>query len=250
MKKPADRFHRTELLLGADAVRRLRNAHVAVAGLGAVGSFAVEALARSGVGRLRIVDFDVIRDSNVNRQLLATTSSLGRPKVEAARARVMDINPDCRVEALPLFVDEQSLPAILDGPPDVLIDAIDSVGPKAKLLAAAVAAGVPLVISGMGAANRTDPLAVRVADISKTTMCPLAKFVRLKLRKAGVTKGIRCVYSVEPSKDAILEEDTEGDYLRRGRKRRTLGSFACVPGVIGLVAAREAIMKIVGGGPD
>lgn len=244
MTRDAAFFSRNELLLGPDAVTRLGEALAVIAGLGAVGSFALEALARAGVGRFRLADFDEVRPSNLNRHLAALHSTLGRKKVEAAAARVADINPDGRVEALELFADESSFPRILAGPPDVVIDAIDSVGPKSALLTAAVRAGARAVISCMGAANRGDPLAVKVAPLSKTRDCPLAREVRGRVPKE-LQKHVLCVYSDEPPWHPPAPPEADGA-LRRGRPRRTLGSLCCVTGVFGLVAAREAIRAITG----
>jgi tRNA A37 threonylcarbamoyladenosine dehydratase len=242
-----DRFGRTKLLLGAEAFERLTRARVVVAGLGAVGSYAVEGLARAGVGALRIVDGDVVRPSNINRQLYALDSTLGRPKVEVAAARIRDINPACRVEALQLFVDSATCARILEGNPDAVIDAIDSLGPKVELATAAYRAGLKLV-SVMGAATRTDPAAIRVADLADTRMCPLARFMRKRLQKRGIERGIRCVFSTEPAPAAPSRSDAateEEDSIVRGRKRRPLGSLSCLTGIFGLIAAREALALLV-----
>lgn len=246
-----ERFCRTELLLGQEALRRLNNAVVAVVGLGAVGSYAVEALARSGVGHLRLVDFDVVQLSNFNRQLYALESTLGKHKTAVAKARILEINPDCKVEAVDCFFDGSQTDKILNPLPDVLIDAIDSVGPKIELLSTAYMAKVPAIISSMGAATRTDPFCIRVGDISETRECPLAKFVRKRLKKRGISEGIKCVFSVERAdKKFVLPADNskfagEKEYVERGRKRRVLGSFSCITGIFGLIAAREAIMLII-----
>ena len=244
MNTNSEFFLRNELLLGPAAVAKLGEALVAIIGLGAVGSFALEALARAGVGRFRLADFDEIRPSNLNRHLAALHSTIGRKKADAAAARVADINPDCRVEALELFADVTSFPRILEGPPDVVIDAIDSVGPKSALLSAAVRAGVPAVISCMGAANRGEPLAAKVAPLSKTRDCPLAREVRGRVPK-DLQKHLLCVYSDEPPWHPPAPPEADGA-LRRGRPRRTLGSLCCVTGVFGLIAAREAIRAITG----
>lgn len=239
------RFARTEMLLGPERLARLRRARVAVVGLGAVGSYAVEGLARAGVGFLRLVDFDEIKESNINRQLYALTSTVGRKKADLARERVLDINPDCRVEAMPVFADTDTAPQLLAPPLDVVIDAIDSVGPKVRFLTAAAASGA-FVISCMGAASRLDPAQVKVGDIAHTRVCPLARFVRIRLRRAGVKSGIRCVYSTEPvpEPEALEELPDEPETFRRGRPRRPLGSLSCLPGIFGLTAAREAIIHL------
>ena len=249
------RFERTRLLLGEAALARLAAARVTVVGLGAVGSYAVEGLARGGVGHLRLVDFDRVEISNINRQLYALESTLGRPKAELAAARVKDINPACAVEALALFVNRETVAAVLEPRPDLVIDAIDSLNAKVTLLAACVEAGVPAIAS-MGAARRTDPAQIRVADIGETFGCPLARFVRKRLHRRGIRSGIRCVFSGEAADDATVEcgvrsaECGEGEPEPRtlnpepfpgGRRRRAMGSSSCLTGIMGLMAAQEAI---------
>lgn len=242
-------FARVELLLGEEGLARLQSSFVVVAGLGSVGSFAVESLARTGIGHLRLVDFDVVNRSNINRQLYALESTVGRKKVDVARERVLQINPACDVEALELFIDDTNVNRVLNGSPAVLVDAIDSVNPKATLMAAGVEAGIP-VISAMGAATRTDPSCIHVADINKTHGCPLARMMRKRLGKRGIRHGIRCIYSTEKtSGDHRLDaDDPETDSERtidRGRRRDVLGSICSIPGMFGLIAAREAIFEIL-----
>lgn len=244
------RLERTELLLGREAVTRLKCAHVVVAGMGAVGSFAVEALARSGVGHLRLVDFDTVHTSNLNRQLYALESTLGRSKVELAAGRVRDINPECAVEVLEVFISRETVPRVLAPPVDCVIDAIDSLGPKIDLLVACVEAGIP-VVSSMGAARKTNPLAIRVAGVFESHTCPLARFVRSRLRARGVAGGVRCVFSTEPSAEHSLGDsgDRTGEWVSPEQNqsiRRPLGSLVCVTGTVGLVAAREAIAMLTG----
>jgi tRNA threonylcarbamoyladenosine dehydratase len=237
------------MLFGKDGMERLKAAHVAVVGLGGVGSYAVEALARAGIGYLRLVDFDDIKESNINRQLYALGSTVGRKKVEVASERVTEINPDCEVEVLPIFAAADTTASILRKPLDAVIDAIDSVGPKIQFLAASVAAEM-FVVSNMGAATRSDPAAIRVADISETRICPLARYIRTRLRTRRVNTGIRCVYSIEPAAVAAPEfrddEPEETNTVNRGRTRTPLGSFSCLPGIFGLIAAREVIVRIAG----
>jgi tRNA threonylcarbamoyladenosine dehydratase len=244
------RFIRTERLLGPEALERLRCATVAVVGMGAVGSYAVEGLTRSGVGALRLVDFDAVRSSNINRQLYALDSTVGRPKVEVARERVRDINPECAVDVRSTFVDWESAPGILDPAPDVLIDAIDSVGPKVALLATAVARGVA-TIAVMGAALRRDPSAIRVDDIAQTQGCPLARLIRRRLRRQGVSSGITCVYSIEPlpprPAHAIPSENPDETPFIRGRPREPLGSMSTLTGIFGLWAATLAVERLIAG---
>ncbi len=245
--KQSEFWSRNRLLLGDESLRRMAEATVAVVGLGAVGSFAVESLARAGVGRLRLVDFDEVRPSNLNRQLFALRGTMGQKKVDAAAARIMDVNPSCVVERLAVFADAQTFPKIFEGSPHVLIDAIDSVGPKAALLEAAVRMGIPSVISSMGAANRLDPLGVRVAPLHRTKNCPLARQIRRRVDDAAVARKILCVYSEElPQAEPAPADASDESALQRGRPRRVLGSLACVTGVFGLVAAREAIRAICG----
>lgn len=241
-----DRFARTRLLLGEEAMARLAAARVAVIGLGAVGSYALEGLARAGVGHLRLVDFDLVRPTNINRQLLALESTVGHPKVEVARRRVLDINPACEVEALPLFVTAATLPDVLRPPLDFVVDAVDSLGPKVTLLAAAVRSGIA-VISCMGAASRTDPTAIRIGDLHETMHCPLARWVRKRLRHLGITTGIRCVYSLEPPAPVTAPpEPVDKDVHPQGRPRRPLGSLSCLTGILGLTAANEVVLRLAG----
>jgi len=240
-----DRFSRTELLIGKEALDKLRRSRVAVFGLGAVGSYAVEALARAGVGHLRLVDCDCIRPGNINRQLYALESTLNMPKSEVARQRVLDINPACEVEALQEFVSKKNMDAILRKPLDAVVDAIDSLTPKVELLAACVAAGIP-IISSMGAATRLDPSMIRVDDISGTDVCPLARFVRKRLRRKGISRGITCIYSLEEARN--VSAATAGDepaVCERGRQRRTIGSLSYITGIFGLLAAGEALKVLV-----
>lgn len=240
----SERFQRTEQLLGSAALTTLTRSRVAVAGLGAVGSYAVEALARAGVGFLRLVDFDVIRPGNFNRQLYALSQNLNRPKTDVASERIRQINPDCEIEIRPVFVDTQTAASILEPPVDVLLDAIDSVGPKVALLAAAKAAHCP-VISAMGAASRLDPDLVRVADISKTTACPLARFIRKRLRRLGIESGVTCIFSIEQARPVLLPPEENADTLRRGRARRPIGSLSYMTGIFGLRAAHEALRLLL-----
>ena len=179
------RFLRVKRLLGEQGLERLQAARITVVGLGAVGGYAVEGLARAGVGSLRLVDFDTVQPTNINRQILALESTLGRLKADVAMERVREINPDCRAEALPLFAAEETLTQILEPAPDLLIDAIDSLNPKVQLLAGAYSRSIP-VLSSMGAALRTDPAQIRCGDLFATRHCPLAKRLRKRLRQLGV----------------------------------------------------------------
>jgi len=241
---------RTAMILGPDGVARLAAARVCVVGLGAVGSYATEALARVGIGGLRLVDHDFVQESNLNRQLFALRSTLGRRKADVARERVLDIHPACVTETLDLFVHEETLDQVLVPPVDVVVDAIDAWTPKMRLLEAAVRAGIP-VVSAMGAARKTDPMAVRVADLSETRICPLAKMIRKNLRKRGIETGIRCVFSIEEPLEILdpAEPVVEEPSFRRGRERRTMGSLSTLTGIFGLVVANEVIRIVANGGP-
>ncbi len=246
---PSERFLRLEQMIGPAGLRRLQAAHVAVVGLGAVGSYATEALARSGVGALRLVDHDVIRPSNTNRQLYALESTLGLSKVEVAAQRVRDINPQCRVEPLGLFAHVDTLPTVLAGPPDLVIDAIDACTPKLELLAAALRGGVRTV-SSMGAALRTDPRCVRTGWLGDVSGCPLARRVRKGLRNRGLTTDILCVYSDEPLVEhAVLppeEAEADSGEYARGRPRRVLGSLPTMTAIFGLTVANVALRLLLG----
>jgi tRNA threonylcarbamoyladenosine dehydratase len=245
----SERFARIERMIGGDGLTKLHNSFVTVVGLGAVGSYAVEALARAGVGRLHIVDFDEVRTSNINRQLYALESTVGMPKIDVARQRILDINPDCKVESLKCFVHTETVGQILDGTPNLIIDAIDSFSPKVELLTAVSKAGIP-VISSMGAALRTDPAAVRVGPLKNVKYCPLARQIRKRLRQRHIGVDFTCVYSIEPVSglpdDAIGEEDSaHEETFSRGRKRRTLGSLPTLTGIFGLTAANTALQLLL-----
>jgi len=244
-----NRFHRTELLLGSEAMEHLRGAYVAVAGLGGVGSYAVEALARAGVGHLRLIDADIISESNLNRQLFALGSTIGQPKVELAATRVRDINPQCEVEALKTYINGETTDKLLSPRPDVLIDAIDTLSPKVGLLQRALELEVSCIISSMGAANKTDAQAVRVADLAKTRHCRLARFIRKRLRRRGIHNGIICVYSEEKTTSIELPDEPPDfeppSKTCDGQVRAPLGSSPWLPALFGLNAAAEAVQFLI-----
>jgi len=245
-----DRFRRITLMLGEDACERLRRASVTIVGLGAVGSYALEALARSGVGNLRLVDFDKITPSNINRQLLALSSTIGRQKCEVAAERVLDINPDCRVEAIAGFLDGENVMELIGERPDLVIDAIDALNPKVQLLASLRRREIP-VITCLGAALRFDPSRVRTGMLESAHGCPLGRSVKNRLRRQGVPVDIPCVYSIEPvpnplpiAPPAAITDENLG--LARGRARNTLGSLPTITGIFGLTAANMAIRMLIG----
>lgn len=232
-----DMFFRTRMLLGDAAMDRLKAARVAVFGIGGVGGHAMEALARSGVGALDLIDSDRVALSNLNRQIIATRDTLGMLKVEAAKARVLSINPACAVETWPVFFLPETADRFDFTQYDYVIDAIDTVAGKLRLIEAAKAAGVP-VISSMGAGNKLDATAFRVADISETSVCPLARIMRRELKKRGIDH-VKVVFSTEP---ALVPAPTEEPTARRS----TPGSTAFVPAVAGLILAGEVIKDLIG----
>ena len=238
------RFARTAQLVGEEKMERLRGARVAVCGLGAVGSYAVEALARAGVGYLRLVDFDTVDTVNINRQLYALDSTVGTLKVEVAGERVRDINPSCETDLRPTFIDDASIPELLGGDVDVVVDAIDSVSSKVNLLEGAFRRGLHTV-SSMGAAARLDVSAIHVTDISESYNCPLARTIRQRLRRRGIDRGIRCVFSPEQAYNKLPPVVREEPRASRGRERAPLGSISFVTGIFGLKAASAAIHHIL-----
>lgn len=246
-----DRFVRIKALLGEDRWSQLPQCSVTVVGMGAVGSYTVEALARSGVGSLRLVDFDTVHPTNINRQLFALESTIDHDKVEVAAARVLDINPACRVEPLKIFVHQESIDAVLDNNPDLVIDAIDSVTPKTVLLQQLYERRIP-VLSSMGAALRTDPAGIRLGDLMETSGCPLARAIRTRLRRRGVGKGIRCVYSTEQVHFDYGSAGRDGASRSqdRGLERNVLGSLPTLTGMFGLMLANEALRVLAPSLPD
>jgi tRNA A37 threonylcarbamoyladenosine dehydratase len=233
-------------LIGEEGLARLQGATVAVFGLGAVGSYVVEALARAGVGNLVLFDHDTVSLSNINRQLLALESTLGRFKAEAARARVLDINPDCNVEARVQFVDGDNVAGLLEARFDVVVDAIDGVNSKVNLIVAAREKGLSVVAS-MGAAAKLDPSKIKAADIAKSFMCPLAQIIRKRLRRRGVTGGVRCVFSTEAARnknEPVIDEAPEEGVS--GRPRAPIGSISYLTGMFGLYVAAEVVHILLG----
>ena len=233
-----EQFLRTAMLLGEDAMERLKNAHVAVFGIGGVGGYAVEALARAGIGHLSLIDSDTISLSNLNRQLLATHSTLGMPKVEAAKARILDINPAAQVETYPVFYTPETAHLLDFTRFDYIVDAIDTVTGKLALVEQANAAHTPIICC-MGTGNKLDASAFQVADISKTSMCPLARVMRKELGKRGI-KHLKVVYSQE---EALTPTGWEAEAAAIG-KRQIPGSVSFVPGAAGLILAGEVIKDL------
>lgn len=233
-----EQFFRTEMLLGEGAIERLQKAHVAVFGLGGVGGYVVEALARGGIGALTLVDNDTVSISNLNRQILATHSTVGMPKTEAAKGRVLDINPDCVVRTQNVFYTPETADLFDFREYDYIVDAIDTVTGKLQLVERANEAGTP-IISCMGTGNKLDASAFQVADISKTSMCPLARVMRKELGKRGI-RHLKVVYSQE---EVMTPKGWEEEAAALG-KRQIPGSVPFVPGAAGLILAGEVLKDI------
>ena len=233
-----EQFLRTQMLLGTDALEKLQKARVAVFGVGGVGGYTVEALARSGIGQLDLIDNDDVSISNINRQILATHSTVGMPKVEAAKRRILDINPGCIVQIHQVFYTPETADQFDFTQYDYIVDAIDTVTGKLQLVERATAAGTPIICC-MGTGNKLDASAFEVADISKTTMCPLARIMRKELGKRGI-KHLKVVYSKE---EALTPTGWEEEAAALG-KRQIPGSVAFVPGAAGLILAGEVIKDI------
>ena len=239
-----DQFSRTELLLGREGVERLARAHVAVFGLGGVGGYAAEALVRSGVGALDLIDSDRVSLTNLNRQILATHRTLGQYKADAARERALEINPEARVTARRVFYGPDTAGDFDFSQYDYVIDAIDTVTGKLALIQQALAAGTP-IISCMGAGNKLDPTAFRVADIYETSVCPLARVMRKELKRRGIRR-LKVVYSQEPPMEpegALYQESLAGEV-----RRQVPGSNAFVPAAAGLILAGEVVRDLALGG--
>lgn len=232
-----ERFSRTALLVGENGVERLRKSRVAVFGVGGVGSFTVEALARLGIGHITLVDPDMVAESNLNRQLIALHSTVGKYKVDVAKERILDINPEAEVEALRLFYLPENAEGFDVSRFDCIVDAIDTVSAKLELIVRAKAAGVPIV-SSMGTGNKMHPEMLEISDISKTSGCPLARVMRRELRARGI-KELKVVYSKE---EAI--EPKESVFLPNGKK--TVGSISFVPSAAGLLIASEVCRTLLG----
>ena len=243
---------RTALLLGEEALLRLREAVVVVAGLGGVGAYAAEMVARAGVGRMVLIDSDRVGESNKNRQLLALDSTLGRLKTEVMAERLLDINPELHIVKVPEYLTEDNISAVLDSAlkemasactvvrPDFVIDAIDTLSPKIALIAHCVHNGIPLV-SSMGSGAKLDATKVRLADISKSYNCPLAFILRKRLRKIGISKGFQAVFSEElPEREAIVP--TEGER----NKKSQVGTVSYLPAVFGCICAQAAVRHLCG----
>ncbi|GAE35079.1 tRNA threonylcarbamoyladenosine dehydratase [Halalkalibacter akibai] len=242
-------FSRNELAIGYDGIELLKNSTVAVLGVGGVGSFSVEALARSGVGRLILVDKDDVDITNVNRQIHALLSTVGRQKVELMKERIADINPDCEVIALKMFYTEETFEQFFSYDIDYVVDASDTIIYKIHLMKQCLERNIP-IISSMGAANKMDPTRFKIADISKTSYDPIAKVIRTRLRKEGIHKGIEVVYSDEQPikireeiRKEIVSEAAESGKIRKAKMPPSSNAF--VPSVAGLIMAGHVITRLL-----
>ena len=236
----SERFDRTKRLLGADAMEKLHKAHVAVFGIGGVGGHAVDALVRSGIGKITIVDSDEVAVSNINRQLIATEKSIGRKKVLVMKDHLLEINPSVEVYVHDCFFLPETEDEFDFSEYDYVIDAVDTVTAKLALVEACENAQTP-IISSMGAGNKLDPTAFEVTDIYKTSVCPLAKVMRRELKKRNI-KHLKVVYSKEEPLEPIEDVDFVSDEKRQ--RRATPGSIAFVPSVAGLILAGEVVKDL------
>jgi len=229
---------RTELLLGPDAIAALARSRVLVVGVGGVGGYAAEMLCRAGVGHLVVVDSDEVSETNINRQLLALHSTVGRPKCEVLKERLLDINPEIDILTVPEYVSEENIPTLLGSEPfDYVVDAIDTLSPKIALIQYCLSMGWPLV-SAMGAGAKTDATAVRIADISKTRQCPLAHQLRKRLHRLGIFEGFLAVYSEEkPRRESMVLEESRN-------KKSQVGTVSYLPAVFGCACAQAVVCAI------
>jgi len=237
-------LERTALLLGEEKLGMLRRAHVLVVGLGGVGAYAAEMIARAGVGRMTVADADTVSVSNINRQLVALRSTVGRPKAEVLAERLRDINPELELTVLNRFIRDEETYALLDAARyDYVVDAIDTLSPKLALILAALERGLPLV-SSMGAGAKTDPTKLEIADISKTHHCPLAHMLRKRLHKAGVRRGFQAVFSPEPAREGAMILCEEQN------KKSNVGTISYLPALFGIGCASVVIRGLIGELPE
>lgn len=232
-------LERTSLLLGDEKLERLRNANVLVVGLGGVGAYAAEMIARAGVGRMTIADADVVSESNINRQLIALHSTVNRPKTEVMAERLRDINPKIELTIVSRFIKDDETDALLDSDKfDYVVDAIDTLSPKLALIKGALDRQVPLV-SSMGAGAKTDPAKMEICDIAKTHHCPLAHMLRKRLHKIGVRKGFTAVFSPEPVREGAMILCEEQN------KKSNMGTISYIPAVFGIGCASVVIRGLI-----
>ncbi|MDR6555410.1 tRNA threonylcarbamoyladenosine dehydratase [Paenibacillus qinlingensis] len=240
-------FSRTELAIGPEGLEILKNSTVVVLGIGGVGGIAAEALARSGVGRLILIDKDVVDITNVNRQIHALTTTVGQPKADLMRDRILLINPECDVISLRMFYTEETYEQVFAYPIDYVLDASDTIEYKIHLIKQCLMRKIPM-ISCMGAANKMDPTQFRIADISKTSMDPIARVIRQRLRKEGIKKGVKVVFSMEepmkPRED-VTEQIVPADAPDRRKAKQPPASNSFVPPVAGLIMVSAAVKDLL-----
>jgi tRNA A37 threonylcarbamoyladenosine dehydratase len=233
-------LERTELLLGSEKLEMLRNAHVLVVGVGGVGAYAAEMVVRAGIGELTIADADVVGLSNINRQLVALHSTVGKQKCEILAARLLDINPELKLHTVNRFIKDDETDALLDSAKfDYVVDAIDTLSPKLALIKGALDRGIPLV-SSMGAGAKTDPTLMEIKDISKTHHCPLAHMLRKRLHKIGIKRGFRAVFSPEPIREGAMILCEEQN------KKSNVGTISYIPALFGIGCASVVIRDLIG----
>ncbi|MCS7462620.1 tRNA threonylcarbamoyladenosine dehydratase [Paenibacillus doosanensis] len=245
-------FSRTELAIGPEGLEVMRNSTIAVLGIGGVGSMAAEALARTGVGRIVLIDKDVVDITNVNRQIHALLSTVGQPKADLMRDRILQINPECDAIALRMFYTEETYEKLFEYPLDYVIDASDTISYKIHLIKQCLQRKIP-IISSMGAANKMDPSKFQVADISKTSMDPLARVIRQKLRKDGIKKGVKVVFSTEepikPRQD-VTQRIVPDNAPEIRKAQQPPASNAFVPPVAGLIAVGTVVQDLLAKAKD
>ncbi len=232
-------LERTSLLLGEDKLELLRNANVLVVGLGGVGAYAAEMIARAGVGRMTIADADSVGESNINRQLIALHSTIGRPKSELVAERLRDINPEIELTVVCEYIKDEATYALLDSAKfDYVVDCIDTLSPKIALILGALERGIPLV-SSMGAGAKTDPTQMEIRDISKTHHCPLAHMLRKRLHRVGVRRGFKAVFSPEPMREGAMILCEEQN------KKSNVGTISYIPALFGIGCASVVIRSLI-----
>lgn len=237
-------LERTELLLGSENIEKLQNANVLVVGVGGVGAYAAEMIARAGVGKMTLADADIVSESNINRQLIALHSTVGREKCAVLAERLRDINPALELTCVSRFIDESSVDSLLDSAEfDYAVDAIDTLSPKIALIKGTLDRGIPLV-SSMGSGGKMDPAALEIADIAKTHHCPLARVVRGRLHKLGIDRGFTAVFSAEPVREGSVIQCDEQN------KRSNLGTISYTPAMFGIGCASVVIRGLIGEFPE
>lgn len=231
-------YERTELLLGEDNLNKLKNSKILVCGLGGVGGAAVEQLTRAGVGNITVVDADIVSETNINRQIIATHNNIGNNKTDEFYLRLKSINPSLNIELKNVFLRDEVLYETLDQKWDFVVDAIDTLSPKLNLMRICYQNKIPFV-SSMGSGGKTDPMSVNVGDISKTYNCSLARVLRKRLHRLGIYDGIEVVYSTQKTeKSSVIEEESEN-------KKSNVGTISYMPVIFGCMCAYSAIRKIV-----